>query len=95
MTTIGFLPFENKSEKKPKFRRAASSHITHGVYRKQSGKKERRPQWMLMVYWSVFIIVGGTFLMISGTYGAVLSIIDSYRDAGGQGSWSCVDNSNS
>ena len=60
-----------------------------------SGKKERRPQWLSMVCWCVFVIVGGSFLMISGTYGAVLSIIDSYRDTGGQGAWSCADNSNS
>lgn len=48
-----------------------------------------------MVTWSVFVIVSGTFLMIGGTYGSVVSIIDSYKEDGGSAAWSCADNSNS
>lgn len=59
------------------------------------GKITRTPRWMMMVCWSVFIIVVGTFLMISGTYGAVVDIIASYQESGGSAAWSCADNSGS
>lgn len=58
-------------------------------------KSRRTLRWKLMVLWSVFVIVSGTFLLIAGTYGSVVGIIDSYKESGGSGEWSCADNSNS
>jgi hypothetical protein len=58
-------------------------------------KAERTPRLTLMVCWSVFVIVSGTFLMIGGTYGSVVGIIDTYKASGGSAAWSCADNSNS
>ncbi|SMR59251.1 unnamed protein product [Zymoseptoria tritici ST99CH_1A5] len=52
-------------------------------------------RWKFMVGWSVFIIVGGTFLMIAGTYGAIVDIIAAYSASGGSSAWGCADNSNS
>ncbi|KAF5009145.1 hypothetical protein FDECE_4589 [Fusarium decemcellulare] len=57
--------------------------------------QERTTKWTLMVCWSVFIIVIGTFLMIGGTYGSIVGIINSYNESGGSAAWSCADNSNS
>ncbi|KAL5360668.1 transmembrane amino acid transporter protein-domain-containing protein [Aspergillus floccosus] len=59
------------------------------------GKTERSPQWTMMVCWSTFVVVCGMFLMISGTYGAIVSIIDTYSTSSGSAAWSCADNSNS
>ncbi|KAI1832567.1 hypothetical protein DTO013E5_9774 [Penicillium roqueforti] len=59
------------------------------------GKVERSPRWMFMVSWSVFVIVIGSFMMVAGTYGSVVSIMDSYKANGGSAAWSCADNSNS
>ncbi|GAP92251.2 hypothetical protein SAMD00023353_10100220 [Rosellinia necatrix] len=61
------------------------------------GKKdgERSPRWYAMVFFSVFVIVIGTFLTIAGTYGSIVGIINSYRESGGSAAWSCADNSNS
>ncbi|KAF4982339.1 hypothetical protein FZEAL_2015 [Fusarium zealandicum] len=58
-------------------------------------RKERTIKWYLMVAWSVFVIVSGTFCMIAGTYGSVVGIIESNRESGGGSAWSCADNSNS
>ncbi|KAJ4012461.1 hypothetical protein NW752_008156 [Fusarium irregulare] len=55
-------------------------------------KDERNTRWYLMVGWSVFIIVSGTFLMVAGTYGSIVGIINSPERTG---AWSCADNSNS
>ncbi|KAL4807234.1 transmembrane amino acid transporter protein-domain-containing protein [Aspergillus unguis] len=52
-------------------------------------------KWIVMVCWSVFVIVIGTFCMVGGTYGSVVGVVDSYRASGGEGAWSCKDNSNS
>ncbi|KAJ4125850.1 hypothetical protein NW765_001624 [Fusarium oxysporum] len=52
-------------------------------------------KWYLMVAFSVFVIVSGTFLMIGGTYGSIVGIIDSYKASGGSAAFSCADNSNS
>lgn len=57
--------------------------------------EKRTLGWHLMVGWSVFVIVSGTFLMVAGTYGSISGIIDSYRVDGGSRAWSCADNSNS
>ncbi|KAJ5803944.1 uncharacterized protein N7518_000247 [Penicillium psychrosexuale] len=59
------------------------------------GKVDRSPRWMFMVCWSVFVIVIGSFMMVAGTYGSVVSIMDSYKANGGSAAWSCADNSNS
>jgi len=55
----------------------------------------RTTRWYLMVTWCAFVIVSGFFLMIGGTYGSVVSIMDSYATDGGTSAWSCADNSNS
>ncbi|KAJ5190233.1 uncharacterized protein N7498_009218 [Penicillium cinerascens] len=57
------------------------------------GRDFRTTKWMLMVGWCAFIIVAGTFLMIGGTYGSIVTIIDSYKQSGGSAAWSCADNS--
>ncbi|EEU37375.1 uncharacterized protein NECHADRAFT_86319 [Fusarium vanettenii 77-13-4] len=59
---------------------------------KESGRSTR---WALMVCWSLFVIISGTFLMIAGTYGSVLEIIAALKAKGASGPWSCLDNSNS
>lgn len=59
------------------------------------GKQERSIRWMAMVGFSVFVIVSGTFLMIAGTYGSIVGIMDSYKVSSGSAAWACADNSNS
>ncbi|CAI7583590.1 unnamed protein product [Penicillium manginii] len=59
------------------------------------GKKARSPRWTMMVCWSAFVILSGTFLMISGTYGSIVTIMNSYKTSGGSAAWSCADDSNS
>ncbi|KAI0396788.1 transmembrane amino acid transporter protein-domain-containing protein [Xylariaceae sp. FL0594] len=56
---------------------------------------ERNKRWYFMAAFSIFVIVSGTFLMVSGTYGSVVAIINSYNASGGSAAWSCADNSNS
>ncbi|CAG7915875.1 unnamed protein product [Penicillium olsonii] len=53
----------------------------------------RTPKWIFMVCWCIFVIVAGFFLMVAGTYGSVVSIINSYAASGGSAAWSCADNS--
>ncbi|KAF4447200.1 amino acid transporter [Fusarium austroafricanum] len=55
-------------------------------------KEERTSRWYCMVSWSVFVIMAGTFLMVAGTYGSIVGIINSPDRTG---AWSCADNSNS
>lgn len=55
----------------------------------------RNAKWMFMVGWCAFMIIGGWFLTIAGTYGSVVGIIDSYKATGGSAAWSCADNSGS
>ncbi|KAF2771223.1 hypothetical protein EJ03DRAFT_36941 [Teratosphaeria nubilosa] len=52
---------------------------------------ERDLKWKVGVAWSIFIIVAGTFIMIAGTYGSIVTIINSDRTA----PWTCADNSHS
>lgn len=52
------------------------------------GKIDKPVQWKLMVAWSIFVILAGTFLVIGGTYGSISNIITSYS-----GVFSCADNS--
>jgi hypothetical protein len=49
----------------------------------------------LGIAWSIFVLVIGTFLLVAGTYGSIVGIIDEYAAAGGSAAWSCADNSNS
>ncbi|CAK3789419.1 amino acid transporter [Lecanosticta acicola] len=56
-------------------------------------KSQRNLKWQLMVAFSVFVIVSGTFLMIAGTYGSVVAIMVSYNKSGGSAAWTCSDNS--
>ena len=56
---------------------------------------DRSGRWGFMAGWSIFVIVIGTFLMIAGTYGSIVGIIDSYTQDGGSSAWSCADNSGS
>ncbi|KAL6238684.1 hypothetical protein BDW75DRAFT_246762 [Aspergillus navahoensis] len=60
-----------------------------------NGKSDRRSRWALMVCWCVFVIAIGTFCMVAGTYGSLVGVVDSYKETGGSGAWSCVDNSGS
>ncbi|KAJ5716102.1 hypothetical protein N7493_008013 [Penicillium malachiteum] len=59
------------------------------------GRAKRDWKWKAMVAWCGFVIVAGTFLMIAGTYGSVIAIIDDYKASGGSAAWSCADNSSS
>ncbi|KAI9927260.1 hypothetical protein MW887_003647 [Aspergillus wentii] len=59
------------------------------------GRSDRSKRWALMVCWSGFVIASGSFLMVAGTYGSVVGVIDSYRVSGGSAAFSCADNSNS
>ena len=52
-------------------------------------------RWTAMVCWCVFVILLGTFLMVAGTYGSVVGLIDTFAADGGSSAWSCADNSNS
>ncbi|KAL4735371.1 transmembrane amino acid transporter protein-domain-containing protein [Aspergillus similis] len=60
-----------------------------------TGKSDKKVRWVFMVSWCVFVISVGTFCMVAGTYGSVVSVVDSYRETGGSGAWSCMDNSGS
>lgn len=62
---------------------------------KEGTVKGSRVRWLIMVGWCVFVIVIGSFLMVAGTYGSVVGIIDSYKASGGSAAWTCADNSNS
>lgn len=57
--------------------------------------QRRTKRWMLGALWSVIVVVVGSFLMVAGTYGAVMGIMASYRESGGSAAFSCADNSNS
>ncbi|KAK6908126.1 hypothetical protein I204_06100 [Kwoniella mangroviensis CBS 8886] len=49
--------------------------------------------YKFLLFWNIFMIALGSFLMVAGTYGAVIDIRDSYAAAEGAGAWSCRDNS--
>lgn len=52
-------------------------------------------KWTIRAVWTALVILMGAFLMVGGTYGSIVSIIDSYSASGGAKAWSCADNSNS
>ena len=56
--------------------------------------QNRNLKWMLLASWSIFLIVAGCFITISGTYGAITSIIESLEDSSQPAPWTCADNSN-
>lgn len=60
-------------------------------------RSERRNthMWYAMVGYCIFILFAGTFLLVSGTYGSIVNIINSYGESGGAAAWSCADNSSS
>ncbi|WWC62647.1 uncharacterized protein I303_105244 [Kwoniella dejecticola CBS 10117] len=53
----------------------------------------RNTLWKFLICWNLFVIALGSFLMVAGTYGAVIDIKDSYAANQGAGAWSCRDNS--
>ncbi|KAE8377137.1 transmembrane amino acid transporter protein-domain-containing protein [Aspergillus bertholletiae] len=59
------------------------------------GTTTRTKKWYFMAGFSMFVILSGTFLMVAGTYGSVVGIIDTYNSSGGSAAFSCADNSNS
>lgn len=65
------------------------------LYDNWKGDNRGTKRWMAMVFWSSLVVVLGTFLTISGTYGSIVEIIDGYKASGGSAAWSCADNSNS
>jgi len=60
-----------------------------------AGKVTKTLAWKTMVAWAIFVILSGFFLMIAGTYGSIVGIMDSYKADGGTSAWTCADNSNS
>ncbi|KAI7503838.1 hypothetical protein KC367_g1393 [Hortaea werneckii] len=52
-------------------------------------------RWKLMVGWCAFVILSGSFLLVAGTYGSIVGIMNSFRESGGTSPWTCADNSNS
>ncbi|KAI8665381.1 hypothetical protein LRP88_04112 [Fusarium phalaenopsidis] len=65
------------------------------LYDNWGRRREATLGWYLMVAYSVFVVISGTFLMIGGTYGSIVGIIDSMKETGGSPAWACADNSNS
>lgn len=65
-------------------------------YDNWSRRRDNPPvSWYLTAAWASFVVISGSFLMVAGTYGAVVGIIDSNKASGGSQAWSCADNSNS
>jgi hypothetical protein len=59
----------------------------------KTDKQSRDWKWWAMATWSIILIVGGTFITIAGTYGAIADIIDSLKDSTQPAPWTCADNS--
>lgn len=62
---------------------------------KRKDPSKRTYWWTFQVGLAVALITFGAFLVVAGTYGALVGIIDSYKISGGSAAWSCADNSNS
>lgn len=58
-------------------------------------KEKRTIPLTLRLAWVIFVIIVGTFLMIAGTYGAIVGVVDAMNANEGIRAWSCSDNSNS
>lgn len=56
--------------------------------------RERDMKWMCGVGISVAVIAIGTYIMVAGSYAAIVEIINDYKN-GSSGAWSCADNANS
>lgn len=52
-------------------------------------------KWGVGVGWAAFVILAGTFLMVAGTYGSVVGLINIFAESDGSAAWTCADNSNS
>ncbi|EME77359.1 uncharacterized protein MYCFIDRAFT_42408 [Pseudocercospora fijiensis CIRAD86] len=59
---------------------------------KHRSKFERTTGWWIHISWAIIVITLGTFIMIGGTYGSIVGIVNS-KDR--TSPWSCADNSNS
>jgi hypothetical protein len=59
------------------------------------GRANPTNMWRVRAAWTAAVILMGAFLMVGGTYGSIVSIMDSYSASGGARAWSCADNSNS
>lgn len=55
-------------------------------------RSERGWKYWVGVAFALFMVIGGTFITIGGTYGAILGIVNSTSRTA---PWSCADNSNS
>jgi hypothetical protein len=55
--------------------------------------EKRTAKWTLLAGWAAFIIIGGSFLTIAGTYGAISGVISQYQNSNGSAVWTCADNS--
>ncbi|KAF2993415.1 hypothetical protein E8E14_001373 [Neopestalotiopsis sp. 37M] len=55
--------------------------------------EKRTAKWTLLASWATFIIVGGSFLTVAGTYGAISGVISQYQNSNGSAVWTCADNS--
>ncbi|CAG8267120.1 unnamed protein product [Penicillium olsonii] len=60
-----------------------------------STDRKRNASWVIAGTWSIALVLLGTFLMVAGTYGSVMGIMDTYSKIGGSVAFSCADNSNS
>ncbi|RMJ21592.1 hypothetical protein PHISP_07536 [Aspergillus sp. HF37] len=60
----------------------------------KDGRAKPTLRWALLAAWSVLIIILGSFLMVAGTYGSVVGIVEASKSASGASAWSCADNSN-
>ncbi|GAA5988248.1 hypothetical protein JCM10908_002129 [Rhodotorula pacifica] len=56
--------------------------------------EKRTVSFWLLVILNSFIIVAGLFIMVGGTYGSIVAIMDDYQASGGR-PFSCADNSGS
>lgn len=61
----------------------------------KNNDRKKNAAWLVASSWSVALIILGTFLMVAGTYGSVMGIMDTYSKSGGSAAFSCADNSNS
>lgn len=65
------------------------------LYDNWNGRNRNTWSWRSGFVCAVSLIIFGCFIMVAGTYGSIVELIDSYRESGGTLAWSCADNSNS